>query len=189
MGNILPESIVRTAAVARAWTSYFTTLLNRQPDSLCIHSNLSNGYNLLDPIAVAVLAIASTFAMISTRKTSYFNKIASAVNTVVILFLITAGFAHAETSNLTPFLPYGVKEIFQATAIVYFAYDGFDNIAIMAEEIKNPARDIPLGLLGLMSIITVIYCSMALSLAMMQKYTKIDPNAAYSVAFQTVGTK
>lgn len=36
-----------------------------------------------------------------------------------------------------------------------------------------------------MSIITEIYCSMALSLAMIQKYTKIDPNAAYSVAFQT----
>ncbi|GMY15412.1 putative cationic amino acid transporter 5 [Fagus crenata] len=73
VGNILPESIVRTAAVARAWTSYFTTLLNCHPDSLRVHSNLSNGYNLLDPIAVAVLAIASTFAMISTRKTSYLN--------------------------------------------------------------------------------------------------------------------
>lgn len=108
---------------------------------------------------------------------------------MVILFVIVAGFAHANSSNLTPFMPHGAKGIFVAAAIVYFAYGGFDNIATMAEETKNPSKDIPLGLLGSMSIITVIYCLMALSLSMMQKYTDIDPNAAYSVAFQSVGMK
>jgi amino acid transporter len=187
--NILLESIVGTAAVARAWTSYFTSLLNRPRDSLRIHTNLADEFNLLDPIAVAVLSIAATIAMISTRKTSLFNWIASAINTIVILFVIIAGFAHADTSNLKPFLPYGAKGVFQAAAIIYFAYGGFDNIATMAEETKNPSRDIPLGLLGSMSMITVIYCLMALSLAMMQKYTDIDRQAAYSVAFQSVGMK
>ncbi|KAB1997190.1 hypothetical protein ES319_D12G008300v1 [Gossypium barbadense] len=184
-GNILLESIVGGAAVARAWTSYFATLLNRQPDSL----RIPKGNYLLDPIAVAVLAIAATIAMISTKKTSQLNWIATALNTLVILFVLIAGFAHANTSNLTPFLPHGAKGIFQAAAIVYFAYGGFDSIATMAEETKNPSRDIPLGLLGSMSIITVVYCLMALSLSMMQKYTEIDPNAAYSMAFRSVGMK
>ncbi|KAI9197792.1 hypothetical protein LWI28_004613 [Acer negundo] len=187
--NILLESIVGNAAVARAWTSYFATLLNRESNSLRIHTNLREGYNLLDPIAVAVLGIAATIAMISTRKTSYFNWIASAVNTIVIIFVIIAGFAHADTSNMKPFLPFGTPGIFKAAAVVYFAYGGFDNIATMAEETKNPSRDIPIGLLGSMSITTVIYCLMALSLTMMQKYTDIDPDAAYSVAFQKVGMK
>ncbi|XAR52402.1 hypothetical protein NMG60_11020483 [Bertholletia excelsa] len=187
--NILLESIVGSAAVARSWTSYFATLLNRPSNSLRIHTNLRKGYNLLDPIAVVVLAIAAIIAMISTRKTSYLNWIASAVNTLVIFFVIVAGFLHANTSNLSPFLPHGAKGIFQAAAVVYFAYGGFDNIATMAEETRNPSRDIPLGLLGSMSIITVIYCLMALSLSMMQKYTDIDTNAAYSVAFQSVGMK
>ncbi|CAI0464427.1 unnamed protein product [Linum tenue] len=186
-GNILLESVVGTAAVARAWTSYLATLLNRPSNSLRIHTNLTKGFNLLDPIAVVVLALASTIAMISTRKTSLLNWIATGLNTAIILFVIIAGFAHARTSNLTPFLPYGVKGVFQAAAIVYFAYGGFDNIATMAEETKNPSRDIPLGLLGSMSIITVIYCLMALSLSMMQRYTEIDTEAAYSVAFQSVG--
>lgn len=188
-GNILLESIVGSAAVARAWTSYFATLLNRPSNSLRIHTDLSHGFNLLDPIAAVVLIIAATFAMISTRKTSYLNWIASAINTMVILFVIIAGFAHADTSNLAPFLPYGSGGIFRAAAVVYFAYGGFDNIATMAEETKNPSKDIPLGLVGSMSIITVIYCLMALTLSMMQKYTDIDPNAAYSVAFQNVGMK
>lgn len=186
-GNILLESIVGGAAVARSWTSYFTSLLNRPPNSLRIHTSLKDGYNLLDPIAVGVLAIASAIAMASARRASYINWIASAINTLVILFVIIAGFAHGNASNLKPYLPHGAQGVFQAAAIVYFAYGGFDTIATMAEETRNPSRDIPLGLLGSMSLITVIYCLMALSLTMMQKYTDIDPDAAYSVAFQKVG--
>ncbi|KAK7303855.1 hypothetical protein RJT34_14772 [Clitoria ternatea] len=150
-GNILLESVFGSAAVARAWTSYFTNLLNRPKDSLRIRTSLKEGYNMLDPIA--------------------------------------SGFAHADTSNLTPFSPFGAKGVFQAAAILYFAYGGFDNIATMAEETKNPSRDIPIGLVGSMSMITVIYCLMALSLSMMQKYTDIDTGAPFSVAFQSVGMK
>ncbi|KAL6206236.1 hypothetical protein ACLB2K_023485 [Fragaria x ananassa] len=186
-GNILLESVVGSAAVSRAWTSYFTSLLNRPSNSLRLHTNLTEGYNLLDPIAVVVLAVAATITMISTRKTSYLNWIASAINNVVILFILIAGFSHANLSNMKPFMPFGPKGVFQAAAIVYFAYGGFDNIATMAEETKNPSRDIPIGLLGSMSIITVVYCLMALSLPMMQKYTDIDTGAAYSMAFQSVG--
>lgn len=188
-GNILLESILGSAAVARSWTSYFTSLLNRPKNSLRIKTDLKDGYNLLDPIAVVVLVAAGTIAMISTRKTSCLNWIASAINTAVIIFIIIAAFAHANTSNLTPFLPYGAKGVFQAAAIVYFAYGGYDSIATMAEETKNPSRDIPIGLVGSMSMITVIYCLMALSLSMMQKYTDIDTGAAFTVAFQRVGMK
>lgn len=187
--NLILESIIGTAAVARSWTSYFATLLNRTPNSLRIHTNLAKDFNMLDPIAVVVLAITSTIAILSTKKTSYFNWIASAFHSVVILFIIIAGFAHADIKNLRPFLPHGVQGVFQAAAIVYFAYGGFDNLATMAEETKNPSRDIPLGLLGSMSIITAIYCLMALALSMMQKYTEIDRDAAYSVAFKSVGMK
>ncbi|XP_061366314.1 cationic amino acid transporter 5 [Gastrolobium bilobum] len=188
-GNIFLECILGNAAVARSWTSYFTNLLNLPKNSLLIKTDLKDGYNLLDPIAVGVLAIAATIAMISTRKTSTLNWIASAINTTVILFVIIAGFAHANTSNLTPFLPHGAQGVFQAAAILYFAYGGFDSIATMAEETKKPSRDIPIGLIGSMSIITVIYCLMALSLSMMQKYTDIDTDAAFSVAFEKVGMK
>ncbi|KAI6699263.1 hypothetical protein NL676_013587 [Syzygium grande] len=188
-GNILLETVVGKAAVARAWTSYFTNLLNRPSNSLLIHTSLQNGYNLLDPIAVAVLFITATIAMISTRQASRINWIASVLNTVAILFIIIAGFIHADTSNLTPFMPYGPKGIFQAAAVVYFGYTGFDSISNMAEETKNPSKDIPIGLLVSMSIITVTYCLMALTLSMMQKYTELDENAAFSVAFQSVGLR
>ncbi|XP_022636130.1 cationic amino acid transporter 5-like [Vigna radiata var. radiata] len=86
---------------------------------------------------------------------------ACAMNKEVLFF-----YSNYDTSNLSPFLPYGAKGVFQAAAIIYFAYGGFDNIATMAEETKKPSRDIPIGLVGSMSMITVIYCLMALSLSM-----------------------
>ncbi|PON68846.1 Amino acid/polyamine transporter [Trema orientale] len=53
----------------------------------------------------------------------------------------------------------------------------------MAEETKQPSRDIPIGLLGSMSVTIVIYCLMALALTMLQKYTETDINATYSITF------
>ncbi|XP_062219363.1 cationic amino acid transporter 5-like [Phragmites australis] len=185
--NLILESIIGTAAVARSWTSYLASLINKPASALRIHTSLAEGYNELDPIAVVVIAVTATLAMLSSKGTSRVNWVASAVHVLVIGFVIVAGFLHAKTSNLTPFVPYGVPGVFRAAAIVYFAYGGFDNIATMAEETKNPSRDIPLGLLGSMSVITAIYCVMALVLSMMQPYTAIDRSAAYSVAFSNVG--
>ncbi|KAF0924855.1 hypothetical protein E2562_014941 [Oryza meyeriana var. granulata] len=185
--NLILESIIGTAAVARSWTSYLASLINKPASALRIQTSLAEGYNELDPIAVVVIAVTATLAMLSAKGTSRVNWVASAVHVLVIAFVIVAGFLHAKTSNLTPFMPYGVPGVFRAAAIVYFAYGGFDNIATMAEETKNPSRDIPLGLLGSMSVITAIYCLMALVLSMMQPYTAIDRSAAYSVAFSNMG--
>uniref|UniRef100_A0ACD5VEX7 Uncharacterized protein n=1 Tax=Avena sativa TaxID=4498 RepID=A0ACD5VEX7_AVESA len=185
--NLILESIIGTAAVARSWTSYLASLINKPSSALRIHTSLTEGYNELDPVAVVVIAVTATTAMLSAKGTSRINWVASAVHVIVILFVIVVGFVHANPKNLTPFMPHGVPGVFRAAAIVYFAYGGFDSIATMAEETKNPSRDIPLGLLGSMSVITVIYCLMALVLSMMQPSTEIDRSAAFSVAFSNVG--
>ncbi|KAJ0082513.1 hypothetical protein Patl1_11994 [Pistacia atlantica] len=60
-------------------------------------------------------------------------------------------------------------------------------VATMAEDTEHPTRDIPIGLVGSMSMIIVIYCLMALALTMIVKYTQIDVNVAYSVTFEQIG--
>ncbi|MQL92068.1 hypothetical protein Taro_024689, partial [Colocasia esculenta] len=188
--NILLEALVGAAGVARSWTSYFATLIDRDPDSLRIHvAALADGYNLLDPIAVGVLITCSAIAATGTRLTSRLNWITSVVSVAVIAFIIAAGSAHADLSNLVPFFPYGAKGVFRAAGVVYWAYTGFDMVATMAEETKNPARDIPLGLIGSMTAITVVYCVMAFVLCSMQRYSSLDPDAAYSAAFAAVGMR
>ncbi|KAK9266472.1 hypothetical protein L1049_021384 [Liquidambar formosana] len=189
-GNILLEAIVGAAGLGRSWSSYFASMIKTEPDFLRIRVNsLAEGFNLLDPIAVLVLLVANTIAMTGTRNTSVLNWVTSIFSVVVIVVIIVLGFIHSKSSNLVPFFPVGAKGVFDAAAIVYWSYTGFDMVATMAEETKRPSRDIPLGLVGSMSMITVVYCLMALALTMMQKYTEIDVNAAYSVAFEKIGIK
>ncbi|RVW27255.1 Cationic amino acid transporter 8, vacuolar [Vitis vinifera] len=160
-GNILLEAIVGAAGLARSWSSYFASMINTNADFLRIRvSHLADGFNLLDPIAAGVLLIADGIAMCGTRETSILNWISSVISFMVILFIIIIGFIRGKTSNLVPFFPYGARGVFRAAAVVYWSYTGFDMVATMAEETKNPTRDIPL-----------------------------DVNAAYAVVFERLGMK
>ncbi|KAK4275800.1 hypothetical protein QN277_018822 [Acacia crassicarpa] len=187
-GNILLEYIISCAAVARSWTSYFATLCNRGSDNFrIIVESLHPSYNHLDPIAVAVLIIISVMAMFSTKGSSRFNYFATVLHIVILLFITIAGLTNANPRNLQDFAPYGPRGIFVSSAVLFFAYVGFDAVSTMAEETKNPARDIPIGLVGSMTITTVFYCVLALTLCLMQPYKEIDINAPFSVAFTAVG--
>ncbi|CAI9088941.1 OLC1v1023402C1 [Oldenlandia corymbosa var. corymbosa] len=189
-GNILLEAIVGAAGLGRSWSSYFASLISSNPDILRIKiDSFAEGFNLLDPLAVGVLVICNGIAVSGSRRTSILTSITSIISAAIIVFIIIVGFIHAETTNLVPFFPFGAKGVFAASAVVYWSYTGFDMVATMAEETEKPSRDIPMGLVGSMSMITIIYCLMALALAMMVKYTDVDVNAAYSVAFEKIGLK
>ncbi|KAH7839608.1 hypothetical protein Vadar_006249 [Vaccinium darrowii] len=187
-GNILLEYVIGGAAVARSWTSYFATLCNHQPEDFRITAHsLASGYNDLDPIAVGVIIIICIIAVASMKASSRLNYVASIVHIVVILFIIIAGLIKADTKNYKDFNPYGPRGIFQASAVLFFAYVGFDAVSTMAEETKDPARDIPIGLVGSMVVTTTLYCLLAVTLCLMQPYQNIDTDAPFSVAFQAVG--
>ncbi|WMV56857.1 hypothetical protein MTR67_050242 [Solanum verrucosum] len=187
-GNILLEYVIAGAAVARTWTSYFATLLNFNSDKFLIKvDSLAEGYNELDPIAVGVCIIICIIAILSTKGSSRLNYIATIVHIFVIFFIIICGLIKSDTKNYTPFAPFKVRGIFKASAVLFFAYVGFDAVSTMAEETKNPGRDIPIGLIGSMVITTFLYCLLAITLCLMQPYQKIDTQAPFSVAFKSVG--
>ncbi|XP_057971348.1 cationic amino acid transporter 1 [Malania oleifera] len=187
-GNILLEYVIGGAAVARSWTSYFATLCNHDPDDfrIIVHG-MNPDYGHLDPIAVVVISVICVLAVLSTKGSSRFNYLASIFHIFIIVFIIVAGFTKADLKNYTPFAPFGARGIFQASAVLFFAYVGFDAVATMAEETKNPARDIPIGLVGSMALTTLIYCVLAVTLCLMQSYKYVNVDAPYSVAFQAVG--
>ncbi|KAL5731676.1 catalase A [Ranunculus cassubicifolius] len=180
-GNILFEYVVSGASVARSWTSYFATLLNHY---------LPENYSHLDPIAVLVSLVIGAAASFSTKASSKFNYVCTILHVGIVIFIIIAGLIKANFANITDsFVPYGARGVFTASAVLFFAYIGFDGVATLAEETKNPARDIPIGLLGSMIFTIVVYCLLAFTLCSMQSYTAIDINAPYSVAFEAVGLK
>ncbi|KAG0475483.1 hypothetical protein HPP92_015169 [Vanilla planifolia] len=187
-GNILLQYVISGAAVARSWTSYFATLLNYSPNDLRIHAtSLPADYSRLDPIACVVVVLACALSVLSTKGTSRFNYVASIVHIFSILFILVAGFTKADVRNLTPFIPFGTRGIFSSSAVLFFSYVGFDGVSTLAEETKNPPKDIPIGLVGAMIVATLCYCLLSLTLVLMQPFNTIDVDAPYSVAFSAVG--
>ncbi|KAK9153311.1 hypothetical protein Sjap_000791 [Stephania japonica] len=188
-GNILFEYVVAGASVSRSWTSYLATLCNQNPSNFRVHvPKLAQNYNYLDPLAVLISVLVALAACYSTKASSIFNSIATIIHIVVLLLIVIAGLTKANLSNFTSnFAPYGPSGIFTASAVLFFAYVGFDGVATMAEETKNPRRDIPIGLVGSMVITIFLYCLLAITLCLMQAYNTIDVDAPFSMAFQAVG--
>lgn len=189
-GNILFQYIVSGASVARSWTSYFATLCNQNPDDFRINvSSIAEGYNHLDPIAIGISIVVAIGACLSIKGSSRFNSIATILHIIVMIFIVVAGLTKANPANYETFVPYGIPGVFTASAVLFFAYVGFDGVATLGEETKNPGRDIPIGLIGSMAITVVTYCLLAATLCLMQPYTQIDADAPFTIAFEAVGMK
>jgi APA family basic amino acid/polyamine antiporter len=70
---------------------------------------------------------------------------------------------------------------------VFFAFLGFDVVAITAEESRNPTRDVPFGIMGSLALCSFIYLAAALVLVGMVPYGQIDPDSPFSTVFRQVG--
>ncbi|HMI78241.1 MAG TPA: amino acid permease [Ferruginibacter sp.] len=104
---------------------------------------------------------------------------------VVILIILVGGylvFSNGLTANWTPpddagvksFMPNGFGGVMLAVASVFFAYIGFDAVSVLAEESKNPQRDLPRGMILSLVICTVIYILLTLVLTGAVNYRNFD---------------
>ena len=71
----------------------------------------------------------------------------------------------------------GVEVSQSGAAIVFFAYIGFDAISTAAEEVKNPQKDLPKGIIGSLLICTVLYIVVSAILTGMVPYLEFKDNA------------
>ena len=94
---------------------------------------------------------------------------------IVVLVILVGGslvFSHGLTFNWTPandegvksFMPNGFSGVMAAVSGVFFAYIGFDAVSVLAEESKNPQRDLPRGMIYSLVICTVVYILLSLVL-------------------------
>ncbi|GJV45921.1 cationic amino acid transporter 1-like protein [Tanacetum coccineum] len=187
-GNILFEYVVAGASVARSWTSYFATLCNHDPNDFRINvTSLADGFNHLDPIAVGVSILICVLASLSVKGSSKFNSVTTIIYLTLMVFMIVAGATKGNTANFTPFAPFRIRGVLKASSVLFFAYVGFDGVATLGEETKNPARDIPIGLVGSMMTVITIYSLLATVLCLMQPFSQIDRDAPFTIAFQAAG--
>ena len=107
-----------------------------------------------------VLAI-TILLVIGVRESARANAVMVAIKLAAVLFFLGAGATYVRPENWSPFAPFGWPGIMSAAAVVFFAYLGFDAVSTTAEEVKNPKRDLPIGIITSLVVCTVLYLAVA----------------------------
>jgi len=95
----------------------------------------------------------------------------------MIVFVVAAMHAVAP-ANLKPFAPHGWHGIVSGTALVFYAFIGFDTVTVASEEARDPARNVPIGILLALALGGVLYIALAYVTAGALSYTKLSDGAA-----------
>ncbi|XVF41303.1 hypothetical protein PTKIN_Ptkin01aG0269600 [Pterospermum kingtungense] len=193
--NLIVEYVMSNAAVARSFTSYFGAAIGISTAKwrFTVHG-LPKGFNEIDLVAVAVVLILTLIICYSTRESSLLNMILTALHVLFIAFVIVMGLWRGDWTNFTHsgnpqnpsgFFPYGASGVFNGAAVVYFSYIGYDAVSTMAEEVRNPVKDIPIGVSGSVIIVTILYSLMAVSMSKLIPYdlVLITTSTTNSVSF------
>jgi APA family basic amino acid/polyamine antiporter len=177
--DLIIEYAVGNVAVAISWGNYFKTLV--AGFGITIPDWLSTDYRtaykipgLLDrsphifgiPIvfnilAIGIVAVITILLVIGIRESASVNSLMVLLKLIVLSFFVVVGWSYSKGENFHPFLPNGWSGVQSGAAIVFFAYIGFDAVSTVAEESRNPARDLPIGIIGSLIISTLIYILVA----------------------------
>ena len=188
--NITLEYGISAAAVASSFSGYFLKLLEEfgvddVPDGIKpIDIPGTDGLLTFNIIAVLLIVVCTIILMCGVQDFGRINLVMTFINISIIVFFIIAGAFFVDTNNWKDFFPYGFSGTFSGAARAFFAFVGFDAVSGMSAEAVNPQVDIPVGLLGSLSIATALYCSIGLVVTGMQNYSDLDVNAPLTSAFQ-----
>ncbi|MBN2205800.1 MAG: amino acid permease [Candidatus Aminicenantes bacterium] len=179
--DLIIEYAVGNIAVAISWANYFKTFLAgfnlHVPDWLSmdyrtaakivdeagvkiVYRDAPHIFGLpiiFNLLAVGIVAVITLVLVWGIRESARFNAIMVGIKIVVLTFFIIIGFFWVKPANWTPFAPNGWAGISAGAAIVFFAYIGFDAVSTVAEETRNPKRDLPIGIIGSLLVCTVFY--------------------------------
>jgi APA family basic amino acid/polyamine antiporter len=158
--------------------------------------------------AVIIVLIVTAILIKGISESAGFNALMVFIKLAAVLFVILVGAFYINPDNWKPFAPFGyggfsffgiseltfgVKNasgaplgVLAGSAIIFFAYIGFDSVSTHAEEAKNPKRDVPIGIIASLVICTILYIAVVAVLTGMVKYDQIDKDAGVSSAFKKV---
>jgi APA family basic amino acid/polyamine antiporter len=165
--NLTLEYCISSAAIARSWGDYFTYMWGQfglNPPSWL--NDIQLGFTSLSP-AAAVIVLLCTFVMLfGITTSSTFNVIITILNVGVLMFFIGVGSCRVVPDNWVyesnSFVPYGAASIFAGAGTVFFSYLGFDMVSSLAEETKNPQKNLPRGIIGSLAIAAIVYVGVSL---------------------------
>ena len=165
--DLLLEYMIGVSVMGRAVSTYVDALTGGQLKNKTVavigEINVPALSNYFDIYAFILLIFYSVILCFGVKNTSRLSSFCVSVNLVTIASVIIAGAIYAEPKNWSDFAPFGVKGVIAGTSKCFFAFIGFDVIATAAEEAKNPAKSIPLSMIGTISKLFFSYTFFSLA--------------------------
>ncbi|MFC7687804.1 amino acid permease [Ureibacillus sp. GCM10028918] len=178
------------ASVATGWSSYLVSLLEGLnitiPQIISGPFNPSGGTYINLPAVLIVLAISYLLSR-GMQESAKINKIMVFVKVGVILLFIVVGVFYVKPDNWQPFMPFGFDGVLAGAALVFFAFLGFDAVSSAAEEVKNPQRNLPIGIIGSLLVCSLLYITVSLVMTGIAPYTDLNVSNPVSFVIQLVG--
>lgn len=150
---------------------------------------------VVDPCAAILVFIVTGLLCVGIKESTVAQAIVTTGNVCAMMFVVIAGgylgfkTGWAGYELPTGYFPFGVDGMLAGSATVFFAYIGFDSVASTAEEVKNPQRDLPLGIGAALSISCILYMLVSVVIVGLVPYYSMDPDTPISTAFASHGMK
>ncbi|WP_310397703.1 amino acid permease [Hymenobacter sp.] len=195
--DLVLEYSVGAATVAISWSQYLVKFLGKYglhiPAQLVMSpfetatradgSTVSGFVNV--PAMLIVLAITAIVVR-GTKGSAWFNALVVALKVAVVLVFIALGWQYIDPANYQPYIPantgtfgeFGLSGILRGAGVIFFVFIGFDIVATMAQETKNPQRNMPIGILGSLAVCTVLFVLFGHVLTGLANYTEFKNSAA-----------
>lgn len=188
--NLLLEYGVATAAVATGWSGYLRRFLENSM-GVEIPLALSGAYNpaagtYIDISAFAIILAIFFLLAIGIKESARVNTAVVFIKLAVLVTFVVFGLPHVDFNNLTDFFPFGWEGVWHGAALIVFAYLGFDAISTVAEEAKNPGRNIPLGLILSLALSVVFFILVSFTLTAIVPYQELNVPDALAFALYKV---
>ncbi|WNS75799.1 amino acid permease [Bacillus sp. DTU_2020_1000418_1_SI_GHA_SEK_038] len=175
--DLVLEYGLASSAVASGWSGYFQGLLS----GFGIHLPMAFTYafdstkgTIIDLPAVIIVFLVTLLLSRGVKESAKFNAIMVVVKVAVVLLFIIIGVWYVEPANWTPFMPFGFSGVVTGAAVVVFAYFGFDAVSTAAEEVKNPQRNLPIGIISSLAVCTILYIAVSLVLTGIVPYDLLN---------------
>ncbi|MGD0709921.1 MAG: amino acid permease [Bacteroidales bacterium] len=177
------------------WKPITDNLVKQLADMHINADTLPHVTSIMNVPAMFIVVLLTTLLVIGIRESANFNNVMVITKVSVIILFIAIGFAFIKSGNWHPFIPkntgewghFGWSGILRGAGVIFFAYIGFDAVSTAAQEAKNPQKHMPIGILGSLSISTVLYILVAIVLTGIVSYTFLNVPDPVAVGVNAMG--